>query len=229
MKSILTFILFLPLFAPAQDFYLGIAGDFAPKVKTAGIRRCIGYHFDFTYLEKQRIGFVAGVGWSREALFSQGQASTAGEMYAAVDLDAGDNFFLDGLFTLYWMELAPTVVLYRHIERDIAFNLGVGVGFYYAANSWTWEVKNNLARTAIENGVLYQEDPIRPNFGYNIRTSFDFPMTRKSRLRFEGKYIIYRPSIEYTISIETVTQSIHNTRHFDLDALYLSLAIVTSL
>jgi len=210
MKSILTFILFLPLFAPAQDFYLGIAGDFAPKIKTAGIRRCIGYHFDFTYLEKQRVGFVAGVGWSREALFSQGQASTAGEMYAAVDLDAGDNF-------------------YRHIERDIAFNLGVGVGFYYAANSWTWEVKNNLARTAIENGVLYQEDPIRPNFGYNIRTSFDFPMTRKSRLRFEGKYIIYRPSIEYTINIETVNQSIHNTRHFDLDALYLSLAIVTSL
>ena len=121
------------------------------------------------------------------------------------------------------------VVLYRHIKYDIALNLGVGIGLYFAKNAWTWDVKNDLYRTAVENGVCYKEDPIRPNFGYNIRTSFDFPMTRKSRLRLEGKYVIYRPSIDYEICFDSNQPVIRNSRELGLDTLFLSLAIIFNL
>jgi hypothetical protein len=222
-------IFFMPILLLAQDFSLGIGGDFVPKVKSSGIRRGIGYHFDFTYIERQRVGFIASVGWYREALFSEGQSSTAGKKYAVQDFSGGDNFFLDGMYSLYWLELAPTVVLYRHIKHDIAFNLGVGVGFYFAKNAWTWDVKNDLYRTAVEDGICYYEDPLRPNFGYNIRTSFDFPMTRQSRVRLEGKYIIYRPSLDYKICVENPKSTIQDSRNFELDALFLSLAVIFNL
>ena len=221
--------LFTPLFLLAQDFSFGIGGDFRPKIQSAGVRRGIGAHFDFTYLERQRVGFVTSVGWNQEALFSQGQSSSIGEKYTLQELTGGDNFFLDGVYSLYWLEVAPTVVLYRHLKRDIAFNLGVGIGFYYAKNAWTWDVRNDLHRTALEEGLFYEEDPIRPNFGYNVRTSFDFPMTRKSRLRFEGKYAIYRPSIDYKITLQSIDQLVQDTRNFNLDALYLSIAVVINI
>ncbi len=226
LKFFIALFFLFPLHILAQDFALGIGGDFVPKVKSVGIRRGIGYHFDFTYLERQRVGFVASVGWYKEALFSEGQSSSTGQKYNVEDLQGGDNFLPDGRYSLYWLEAAPTVVLYRHIEYDIAFNLGVGVGLYFAKNAWTWDVHHNLYLTATRDGVSYREDPIRPNFGYNIRASFDFPMTVKSRLRVEVKYLIYRPSIKYEISFDNDNPSIRGDRNLDLDTLFLSLAVV---
>jgi len=229
-KSILFALFsFVPVLLLAQDFSLGIGGDFVPKVKAAGIRRGIGYHFDFTYLEQQRVGFVTSVGWYKEALFSEGQASSSGGKYTTPLLKSGDNFMLDGQYSLYWLEAAPMVVLYRHIKYDVALNLGLGVGLYYAKNTWNWDVKNNLYRTAVEDGVCYREEPIRPNFGYNVRTSFDFPVTRKSRLRVEAKYVIYRPSIDYEICFDSTQPVIHGNRKLELDTLFLSLAIIFNL
>ncbi|MBD3289099.1 hypothetical protein GF337_09870 [candidate division KSB1 bacterium] len=127
------------------------------------------------------------------------------------------------------VELTPVFYLFENSSKSISMSAGAGFGLYFAENNWNWNTYSSLHASRIENGLVYYENKMEPNLGYNLRSAVNIFVNSKPYFCFEGKYAFYKPSIQYEIGRSDTHETYYGDRKINLNTFFMTISCMVLL
>jgi|GEM_PF-2682557 len=213
----------------SDGFQIGLS--YINGINNSTIPNSSGYQAKFIYKAQEKIAFGITLGSalkvSNEDITFQYVSSGP---YTYHDLTSNNSKLLPGDFSMHWLELAPIVYLIQnYTKHDISIYCSGGAGLYYAKNTWNWNTNSSLQKSRDEYGIIYYEDDFNSKLGYNAQIGINIPITRNSKLNFEGKYLYYRPSISYEVQTPESFDSFYGNKKIDLSSFSYCITLLLNL
>ena len=145
-------------------------------------------------------------------------------------LTSNNYELLPGDFSMYWFEIGPIFYLVQdYTKHNLSIYCGCGFGLYYPENKWSWNTYSSLENSQKEHGIIYSEDDIYSNLGYNAQIGFNVPVNKNSKINFEGKYQYYKPSITYEVQTPESDYAFDGKRKLDLSSFSYNISFMLNL